>query len=172
MNDSAGLTPDQLEALRQLAAEAWPGPWEKFGNTVTLKLKGGVVHTITLPGDHQTLAFIAAARQAVPQLISELEELRRQFKIMERYLIESTNEAKRLEAERQIAIAQWTKANTERDALRQQAERLTTALRQIAEWRHDDGCEMAYVHLNYECSCARPGPWAIARDAVKEEGNV
>lgn len=67
----------ELDELRRLCDEAWPPPWEKFGNTVTLKLKGGIVHTITLPGDHQTLAFIAASRTAVPALLDRLAELER-----------------------------------------------------------------------------------------------
>lgn len=65
--------PLDLAELRKLADEAWPEPWEKFGNTVTLKLKGGIVHTIVLPGDHQTLAFIAASRTVVPELIDRLD---------------------------------------------------------------------------------------------------
>lgn len=64
------------DELRRLADAAWPGPWEKFGNTVTLKARGKVAQTITLPGDHQTIAFIAAARSAVPALLDEVEQLR------------------------------------------------------------------------------------------------
>lgn len=72
MSETESTPPLDLDDLQRLADEAWPPPWEKFGNTVTLKLKGGIVHTIILPGDHQTLAFIAAARTAVPDLIARL----------------------------------------------------------------------------------------------------
>lgn len=67
-----------LNELQRLCDEAWPPPWEKFGNTVSLKLKGGIVHSITLPGDHQTLAFIAASRAAIPELIARLTAAERE----------------------------------------------------------------------------------------------
>lgn len=75
------MTLDIVE-LQRLCDEAWPPPWEKFGNTVTLKLKGGIVHTITLPGDHQTLAFIAASRTVVPALLARLQEAEKERDIL------------------------------------------------------------------------------------------
>ena len=80
---------DDLDALERLCNEAWPPPWVKFGNTVSLMLKGGIVHTITLPGDHQTLAFIAASRTAVPELITRVRTLQAESVDLRRRLEEA-----------------------------------------------------------------------------------
>ena len=89
-----------ISDLRRLCDEAWPPPWEKFGNTVTLKLKGGIVHTLTLPGDHQTLAFIAQSRTVVPSLMDEIESLRAELERVYPLLHHWAHEARCFERER------------------------------------------------------------------------
>jgi len=58
------MTPAELQRLRALCERATPGPWFPRPKEVAIPI---------VPND---VAFIAAAREAVPQLLDEVEHLR------------------------------------------------------------------------------------------------
>ncbi len=65
------MTVERLEELRSLAEAATPGPWATDDNTITYEQ--GPVATANHLHD---AAFIAVARQAIPELIREVWRLR------------------------------------------------------------------------------------------------
>jgi hypothetical protein len=76
------LTQEQLEAIRQRAENATPGPWKWSGQT-----EGGFIpqgaylgDTLILLGDHyenykEDATFIAHARTDIPALLDHIAEL-------------------------------------------------------------------------------------------------
>ena len=83
------MTGERLAELKALASAASPGPWTFFGPAphsgfccVLPVGTGRYVATVT-NGSRETVgnaAFIATARQAVPELIAEVERLRALFR--------------------------------------------------------------------------------------------
>lgn len=65
-----GVMSVDLERLAELCEKATPGPWETDG-------QGGVtsgLHWVVSEGDTEDCDFIAAARDAVPELIHEVAD--------------------------------------------------------------------------------------------------
>jgi hypothetical protein len=88
------LDPKQFEEWKRLAEEATPGPWEHDGDALSWDEEQGYAseHVVTSVGEWRQQSpdtgaamaqqardahFIAAAREAVPALIAEVERLQR-----------------------------------------------------------------------------------------------
>jgi hypothetical protein len=88
------MTPEELQAIKARAEAATPGPWKVEtgsytgwdwligssgfdGKNYSVHLTTDSIHASQLYGDASTdAAFIAAAREAVPELVAEIERLR------------------------------------------------------------------------------------------------
>ena len=73
------IDPKQLEQWKNLASAATPGPWrsrESMGAATLTKDSGALLAAGQGFFEPEDAAFIAAARSAVPALISEIERLR------------------------------------------------------------------------------------------------
>ena len=74
------MTDAELQHLKDLCAAATPGPWEASGDP---QCDGGGICAAThgrfvlVLSDATDAAFIAAAREALPKLIAEVERLER-----------------------------------------------------------------------------------------------
>jgi hypothetical protein len=73
------MTPEQLATWRQLADAATPEPW-KSGVGNIYKSNGGVLVGGISEQAHADAAFGAAAREAVPALLDEVERLTAELK--------------------------------------------------------------------------------------------
>ena len=76
------VTDEQLQAIAALCDAATPGPWERSSSGFTVRHAGGSVATMGAKEDAQAkadAAFIANARQAVPELLAFVADLRRQL---------------------------------------------------------------------------------------------
>lgn len=73
------MTDAELHRLKDLCAAATPGPWESDGDP---DCDGGGIYApdvgrfVMVLSDRNDAVFIAAAREAVPKLIAEVERLR------------------------------------------------------------------------------------------------
>lgn len=81
------LSDTELEELKVLAEKATPGPWySDNGLSLNTRAPGGGDDSyianlndgeyVENPKCHEDAAFIAASREAIPQLISDLQESR------------------------------------------------------------------------------------------------
>lgn len=70
------MTPEERAALRELHAKATPGPWTARGREVCWE-RG------TIAPSFADAAFIAAAREAVPALLDELDRVEKALRIIE-----------------------------------------------------------------------------------------
>lgn len=76
------VTDEQLQAIAALCDAATPGPWERSSSGFTVRHAGDSVATMGAKEDAQAkadAAFIANARQAVPELLAFVADLRRQL---------------------------------------------------------------------------------------------
>lgn len=88
MSDPKGMTAERLEEIRRAADAATPGPWEAHGDSrerppMVWDASGDSIVN-RMPDDGGTpyfepedAAFIAVAREAVPELVKEVERLAR-----------------------------------------------------------------------------------------------
>lgn len=93
------MTPERIEELKKLCAKATPGPWTSDS---TRLLDGSVAHTCPEHSGYcissaeyriahgffgaDEAELCAASRSAVPELITEIEKLRRQLRIVMEYI--------------------------------------------------------------------------------------
>ena len=74
------MTDKRLAELRALSEAATPGPWAVDIQTPDLAANIGNaekgVCAVTKEGGHGDIAFIAASRTAIPELLDEIQELR------------------------------------------------------------------------------------------------
>ena len=70
------ITDEQLKKWRALADAATPRPWEYSPETYRLAISRWVDFSCPITVNHNDGKFIAAAREAVPALIDEVERLR------------------------------------------------------------------------------------------------
>jgi hypothetical protein len=86
------MTHEQLQILRALCEKATPGPWEyhksESGDGV-LCPRGGYVVEVGHGTTNNDAAFIAAARDALPALLDEVERLRERLDDIQQHAEES-----------------------------------------------------------------------------------
>lgn len=147
------MTSDELKKLRALADAATPGPWSIISS-------GKFAHVREIEGDMltQDAAFIAQARDVIPKLLDEVEELKASYGLLAKDSLANCKHIEELHKERDSRRAEverlaeayiqkvedWCLAMSQRDRALVRIEKLRDALKFYAaktnesEW---DGCK-------------------------------
>lgn len=169
------ITPEQIAEWTALVAIATPGPW----HAVSLGESVSIILPTAIAAEHADAAFIAAAREALPALLTEREELKALMLANEGVLVDApalavkerdraeAAEASLAEARARIATLELVKAQLAE--ARAENERLREGLRQYADennWHH--------VRMMPESGDVDPSQtlWGIQRDDPNELGGA
>lgn len=69
------MTPDELQRLKDLCERATAGPWLASAGFSVIQTNHVTRDVWTIPMTHDDIAFIAASREALPNLLAFVEHL-------------------------------------------------------------------------------------------------
>lgn len=129
-------TQQQRQEWRELAEALVPGEWNVRPDTHLVVRGPWIVVSVSLSDAAETqatAAFIAAAREAVPQLLADVDALQAERDALAAELAERTTVTEQISMALHVRDTQLTAAIAERDALAAELERVRAQLDAVPE---------------------------------------